>query len=261
MKKGEIVTNSILKDEYYQVQFYVPEICRETRPGQFVHVKIANLRDRILRRPFSISDVSEDGLLTVVYKVVGEGTKVLAELKPGEVCDLMGPLGNPFSVPAEDEFPVIVAGGYGSAATYLLAERAPTKGVLLLGARSQNDLILTDKFAAAGFDVRTSTNDGSEGYKGFVTELIPQVLEENQGKKIRFYGCGPTPMLLALAKILQDKGYNDGELSLDHLMCCGVGACFACVVKIKDDNPDGWRYARTCKEGPVFKASDVYVGE
>jgi dihydroorotate dehydrogenase electron transfer subunit len=122
-------------------------------------------------------------------------------------------------------------------------------------------LILTDKFADAGFDVRTATNDGSEGHKGFVTELIVQALAENPGKKIRFYGCGPTPMLLALAKILQDAGYNDGELSLDHLMCCGVGACFACVVKVKADNEDGWRYARTCKEGPVFKVEDVYIGE
>jgi dihydroorotate dehydrogenase electron transfer subunit len=261
MKIGEIISNEILQDDYYKVEFYVPDICAKTQPGQFVHVKIANLRDRILRRPFSISDVYEDGRLTVVYKVVGEGTKVLATLEPGTVCDLMGPLGNPFSIPAEDEFPVIVAGGYGSAATYLLAERAPQKGVLLLGARSKNDLILVDKFQKAGFEVRTSTNDGSQGHKGFVTELIPQVLEEAKGKKIRFYGCGPTPMLMALAKILQDKGYDDGELSLDHLMCCGVGACFACVVKIKADNEDGWRYARTCKEGPVFKAAEVYTGE
>lgn len=261
MKIGEIVSNKILQDEYYEVKFYVPEICKKTQPGQFVHVKIANLADRILRRPFSICDVSEDGLLTVIYKKVGKGTKVLATLPPGTVCDLMGPLGTPYSLPEDDEYPIIVAGGYGSAATYLISKRSHTKGILLLGARSKSDLILTDKFAAEGFDVRTSTNDGSEGHKGFVTELIDQALAENSGKKIRFYACGPTPMLLALAKILQDKGYEDGELSLDHLMCCGVGACFACVVKVKADNEDGWRYARTCKEGPVFKAKDVYIGE
>jgi dihydroorotate dehydrogenase electron transfer subunit len=261
MKVGEIVSNHILQDDYYEVKFYVPEICEKTQPGQFVHVKIANLHDRILRRPFSICNVAKDGILTVVYKVVGRGTEVLSTLKPGTVCDLMGSLGTPFSLPAEDEFPIIVAGGYGSAATYLIAKRSHCKGLLLLGARSKDDLILTDKFADAGFDVRTATNDGSEGHKGFVTELIVQALAENPGKKIRFYGCGPTPMLLALAKILQDAGYNDGELSLDHLMCCGVGACFACVVKVKADNEDGWRYARTCKEGPVFKVEDVYIGE
>ncbi|MDD5699235.1 MAG: hypothetical protein PHH77_11520, partial [Victivallaceae bacterium] len=98
-------------------------------------------------------------------------------------------------------------------------------------------------------------------HRGFVTELIAPVLETNKDKKIRFYACGPTPMLLALAKLLQETGYPDGELSLDHLMCCGVGACFACVVKVKADNEAGWRYARTCKEGPVFTAAEVYLGE
>jgi dihydroorotate dehydrogenase electron transfer subunit len=261
MKIGEIVSNRILQDDYYEIKFYVPEICKKTQAGQFVHLKITNLKDRILRRPFSISNVSEDGLLTVIYKVVGKGTEVLSNLTVGTVCDLMGPLGTPYSMPEEDEFPIIVAGGYGSAATYLIAKNSSAKGILLLGARSKTDLILTDKFAEAGFDVRTSTNDGSQGHKGFVTELIAKALEENKGKKIRFYACGPTPMLLALAKILQGLGYDDGELSLDHLMCCGVGACFACVVRVKADNEDGWRYARTCKEGPVFKAIDVYTGE
>jgi dihydroorotate dehydrogenase electron transfer subunit len=261
MKIGEIVSNHILQDNYYEVKFYVPEICRKTQPGQFVHVKIANLKDRILRRPFSISNVTEDGLLTVIYKIVGRGTQVLSELQPGTVCDLMGPLGTPYSMPEADEFPIIVAGGYGSAATYLVAKDSHKKGILLLGARSKDDLILTDKFADAGFDVRTSTNDGSQGHKGFVTELLDKAIEENKSKKIRFYACGPTPMLLALAKMLQERGYNDAELSLDHLMCCGVGACFACVVKVKASNADGWRYARTCKEGPVFKAADVYTGE
>ena len=134
MTTGEIVSNTILHDGYYKVEFFAPEICAKTQPGQFVHVKIANLRDRILRRPFSISDVNENGILTVIYKVVGEGTEVLAGLPAGTVCDLMGPLGKPFSLPGENELPVIVAGGYGSAATYLLAKRSPVKGVLLLGA-------------------------------------------------------------------------------------------------------------------------------
>jgi dihydroorotate dehydrogenase electron transfer subunit len=258
---GKIITNSILQDDYYKIEFYVPEICKKAKAGQFVHIKIANLKDRILRRPFSIADVSEDGLLSVVYKVVGKGTEVLSSLVAGEFCDLLGPLGTPYSLPKADEFPIIVAGGYGSAATYLIAKNSPQKGLLLLGARSKNDLILTDKFSEAGFKVQTSTDDGSQGHKGFVTELIAKALEENKGKKIRFYACGPTAMLLSLAKMLQELGYNDGELSLDHLMCCGVGACFACVVKVKADNEDGWRYARTCKEGPVFKAKDVYIGE
>jgi len=257
---GAIISNRVLQDAYRQIEFYVPDICRQTQPGQFIHLKINGLRDRILRRPFSICNVADDGILTVVYKVVGTGTEVLAELPPGTVCDLLGPLGKPFSLPQPDELPVLVAGGYGSAATYLLAQRSPVKGLLLLGARSRTDLILTDRFAAAGFTVRTATNDGSAGIKGLVTDLVTAVIQENPGRKLRFYGCGPHGMLMALGKQILAAGY-DGELSLDHLMCCGIGACFACVVKVKADTPEGWRYARTCKEGPVFPASRVYYEE
>ena len=138
MKIGEIVSNRVLQDDYYEIKFYVPEICKKTQAGQFVHIKIANLKDRILRRPFSISNVSEDGLLTVIYKVVGQGTEVLSSLPVGSVCDLLGPLGTPYSMPKNDEFPIIVAGGYGSAATYLIAKNSASKGILLLGARSKN---------------------------------------------------------------------------------------------------------------------------
>lgn len=257
---GEIISNRVLQDGYRQVEFYVPEICAQTKPGQFVHVKIAGLRERILRRPFSICNVTEAGILTVVYKVVGSGTEVLAELEAGAVCDLMGPLGKSYTLPSAGEIPVMVAGGYGAAATYLLARRCPTPGLLLLGARSKADLILTERFAALGFEVRTATNDGSCGHHGLVTDLVEQVIKERSGTNLRFYGCGPHGMLMALGRQLIAAGC-DGELSLDHLMCCGVGACFACVIKVKADTEEGWRYARTCKEGPVFNVSEVYYGE
>jgi dihydroorotate dehydrogenase electron transfer subunit len=96
------------------------------------------------------------------------------------------------------------------------------------------------------------------GRKGFVTDLLAPLMPELAGRKVKIYACGPHPMLMALARLMTDAGY-DGELSVDHVMCCGVGACFACVVKVKADNEDGWRYARTCREGPVFKAGDVYT--
>jgi dihydroorotate dehydrogenase electron transfer subunit len=172
----------------------------------------------------------------------------------------MGPLGKPFSEPEKDELPVIVAGGYGSAATYLIAKNAKKPGILLLGARSEKDLILTEKFREHSFEVKTATEDGSDGHKGLVTELLTPTIRENPDKKLHFYACGPKGMLMALGEMLL-KRELDGELSLDHLMCCGVGACFACVIKVKADNEQGWRYARTCKEGPVFKASEVYYPE
>lgn len=254
---SRIIKNRNIKGDYFQVDFDCPEICRTALAGQFVHLRIVHMRDRILRRPFSICNTSEKGVLSLVYKIVGEGTQALAEMEPGQQCNLMGPLGKAFTSPDETEFPVIIAGGYGSAATYLLAKSAPRKGLLLLGARSKQDLILTDAFRKTGFDVRAATNDGSEGHHGLVTDLLSRFIEENSPNNVRFFSCGPLPMLINVAKILNSK-HLDGELSLDHLMCCGVGACFACVVKVKADNGQGWRYARTCREGPVFSANDVY---
>ena len=150
------------------------------------------------------------------------------------------------------------AGGYGAAATYLLTRQMKQRGLFLLGARSRADVLLTDVYRAAGYEVRVATNDGSEGEKGFVTKLVEQLLDEQPKRRFFFYGCGPHPMLMALAKILRAR-QQDGELSIDHLMCCGVGACFACVVKVKADTPEGWQYARACTDGPVFKLKDVYV--
>ena len=255
-----ILKNECLKGLYRRVVFSAPDIARQAQAGQFVHVKITAMRDRILRRPFSISDADpEAGTLTLVYKIVGHGTEELSRMVPGEHCLILGPLGRPYSTPQKGIRPVLVAGGYGSAATYLLAKRCPEKGILLLGARSDADLILIDDYEKLGFEVRIATNDGTVGHKGFVTELLEDALAADR-KACFVYGCGPEPMLLALGKKALSLGVG-AELSLDQHMCCGVGACFACVVKIRDAaSPDGWRYSRSCKEGPVYNAEEVYYG-
>jgi dihydroorotate dehydrogenase electron transfer subunit len=257
--ESKIIENRELRGDYRKVVFDTPLKAAEVAPGQFVHVEIPNLRERVLRRPFSICDVSESGALTLVYKIVGVGTEALSALPAGGSCGILGPLGTPFSVPGPGETPIVVAGGYGSAATYILAKRSLEPGVLLLGARSAEDLILVDEFEKLGFEVRLATDDGSAGIKGFVTELLRPFLESGGTGKHRFYGCGPQGMLMAMGRELVAAGI-DGEISLDELMCCGVGACFACVAKVKDaSSGDGWRYARTCVEGPVFKASEVVL--
>jgi len=257
-KTGEIISNRCLKGDYYQAVFYAPEIAAAAVPGQFVHVQIAQMSANILRRPFSINNTDPAaGTVQITYKVVGSGTEVLSKLAPGVVCDLMGPLGNGYKMPAADEIPVMIAGGYGTAAMFMLSKLAANKGVLLVGARGDADLILLEDYQAQGTEVRVATNDGSVGTKGFVTVLLEDLLKNSEpGKKYRFYACGPTPMLMAAGKMLCDAGREDGELSLDHVMCCGVGACFACVVKVKDG--DSFRYARSCSEGPVFTAGEVY---
>jgi len=254
-----ICQNQQLKGGYFRIIFDAPEIARKAGAGQFVHVRIGENSDPLLRRPFSIHDADgETGKLAVVYKVVGKGTEILSHMGKGDCCDLMGPLGNGYSPPEESEFPVIVAGGYGSAAAYLLAKHAKSHGALLLGAQSEADVILDDCYESCGFELHIATNDGSRGTKGLVTDLIDPLLAAHPEAKFRFYACGPNPMLIALAKLLEEK-HLSGEISMDHLMCCGIGACFSCVVKLKDG--DTWRYARSCSEGPVFRACDIYTGK
>ena len=260
--KAVILKNARLQGDYFEVVFTAPEIAEKATAGQFVHIRIDERNDNILRRPFSIHSTDpKAGTVSVAYKIVGKGTTAMSRLQSGYEFDVMGPLGIGFSAPQDDVVPVAVAGGYGSAALYLLSRVSKQKGVLLAGARSKDDVILTDRYTDAGFDVRIATDDGSLGSKGVVTSLIPQLLEDYKGRKLFFYGCGPHPMLMALGRMLKEKNL-DGELSIDHKMCCGVGACFACVIKVNDpSSADKWRYARSCSEGPVFKLDDVYLGE
>ena len=249
-----------MRGDYFRIEFLAPEIARSAVAGQFVHVRIDERTDRMLRRPFSIHDTDPDsGSVTLVYKKVGFGTALLSTKRAGEFCDILGPQGRGFTPVGAEFTPVAVAGGYGSAAMYLLHRTCANPGVLLIGARTEAELILDDVYRDRGFDVRIATDDGSAGTKGRVTDLFPALLSDYRGEKLFFYGCGHHPMLTALAKLLRREGL-DGELSVDQLMCCGVGACFGCVVKVNDPaRPGEWMYARSCADGPVFPLAAVYT--
>ena len=254
-EQAEIISNYNIKGKYYRIDFMSEKIAGIVKPGQFAHVQIKNMGDRLFRRPFSIFDVSSDGVLSIIYKVVGYGTGVLSGLKEGETCDILGPLGNSYSISEIGETPIIVAGGYGAASTYLLAKKSSKKGKALLGARDKDELILCDEYKALGFDVEVATDDGSCGHYGPVTDLLAPLLKETG---VKIYGCGPNPMMHAMAKLL--KGTSQiAELSLDENMCCGVGACFGCVVKMIAKNDKGWEYKKSCNEGPIFKSNEIYL--
>lgn len=254
-EKAKIIRNTNIKGDYYQVDFYSSKIAVSAKCGQFAHVQIKNMEAHIFRRPFSIYDTDKDGTLSIVYKIVGHGTKVLSTLTPETYCDILGPSGSFYSAAGEDVLPVIVVGGYGSAATYMLAKEAKVKGKLLIGARTKDDLILMDEYRKLGFDVEIATEDGSMGKKDLVTALLEPYLGK---KRHKIYACGPNGMMYAVARMAVESN-TDCEVSVDHPMCCGVGACFACVVKVYNKKRDGWVYARSCKEGPVFNAKDIFI--
>jgi dihydroorotate dehydrogenase electron transfer subunit len=249
----QIISNQRDTDLYFQLVVRAPEIAPLVQPGQFAHVRIPPLKEALLRRPFSIFQVS-GGALSILYKTIGRGTEALSRMRPGEELSLIGPLGHGFTVPPPaGETPILVAGGYGMAALYLLAQRSPQKGIAFVGGRRRADILCEEEFRALGWEVRATTEDGSYGEKGLVTQaLLTELKRRAPGRKL--FACGPTPMLKAVSR-LAAQFKLPAELSLDEHMGCGIGVCLTCVVPIKTG--DGWEYQRTCTEGPVFDSRQI----
>lgn len=244
----QIVSNERDTDQYFRLVVRAPRIAPLVQPGQFVHVRIRPLKEALLRRPFSIFQASGE-TLSVLYKAVGKGTDVLSRMRPGEELGMIGPLGHGFTIPqAGGETPLLVAGGYGMAAMYLLAQRSAQKGIVFVGGRRRVDILCEPEFKALGWEVRVTTQDGSHGQKGLVTEPLEAELKRGAASR-KLFACGPTPMLKAVGKLAETYRVP-AEISMDEHMCCGVGVCLACVIPIK--TAKGWEYQRTCTEGPVF---------
>jgi dihydroorotate dehydrogenase electron transfer subunit len=252
-----IVSHERDAESYFRLVLRAPEIAPLIQPGQFAHVRILPLKDALLRRPFSIFQVAGD-TFSILYKNVGKGTAALSRMCAGEELSVIAPLGHGFTVPPVGrETPLLVAGGYGMAAMFLLAQRSPQKGIVFVGGRRRVDILCEKDFAAIGWEVRVATEDGSHGEKGFVT--VPLLAELKRGqmvpdRKVKLFACGPTPMLKAVGKLAADFNLP-AELSMDEHMCCGVGTCLACVIKVKTG--DGWEYQRTCTEGPVYDSRQI----
>ncbi|MBQ4480540.1 MAG: dihydroorotate dehydrogenase electron transfer subunit [Victivallales bacterium] len=254
-----ILSNECLHGAYHRLTIDLGELAQAARPGQFVQVQIPQLEGHILRRPFSICDV--DGtVMTLVYKTVGVGTAALADVRPGTALDILGPLGHGFAELPDDRPCVLLGGGYGCAAMLFCAHWAVAHGkpapLVLLGARSQADILLEEDFRHLGCQVGISTDDGSYGMPGRITVLLQSALKRQPNAWMA--ACGPKPMLKAVANLAEQFPDSACQVSLDEIMCCGVGACFGCVIKCKAlDTPQGWCYKRSCADGPVFNGSEI----
>jgi dihydroorotate dehydrogenase electron transfer subunit len=286
----QIISNERDTDAYFRLVLRAPQIAPLIEPGQFAHVRILPLKDALLRRPFSIFQV-EGETFSILYKTVGKGTEVLSRMRAGAELNVIAPLGHGFTVPlAGGETPLLIAGGYGMAAMFLLAQRSPQSGIVFVGGRRRVDILCEQEFAALGWEVRATTEDGSHGEKGLVTlpllaelrRLAPPPPSESSrddetqtGKtefkqslltsaatsskfaprqEVKLFACGPTPLLKAVGKIAEEFNLP-AELSMDEHMCCGVGTCLTCVIPVKSSA--GWEYQRTCTEGPVFDSRQI----
>lgn len=258
--KPEIATARVLLNApysggYRELRLDVTSISGKVVPGQFVHIRVPGLSDRVLRRPFSVFHADAE-ILCVLYKVVGQGTQVLANVDEGEDISVLGPLGNGFPAVDESAFPVLVAGGYGVAPLCFLAERMPVKGVLFVGGSSAPDILCVDRFEDMGWTVHVTTEDGTMGRRGLVTDALDDWLGEYASDRTpEFFVCGPDGLLRAIGERCVSRGWR-GSLSLDKHMGCGLGACLACVQRLRDPNGEEF-WARVCKEGPVFDAEKV----
>jgi len=232
-------------------------VVSRAKPGQFLHIKCGKAAAPFLRRPLSIHRVDkEQGLLFLLFQVKGAGTLWLASQQPGDVLDILGPLGNGFKPPARDSALLLVAGGIGIAPLFFLAEEAAAKGSLVkvvIGARNLDHLLLLDKLAEAGATVLAATEDGSFGFRGTAIDLLTKALQEEKADLI--CACGPRGMLAKTASIAE-KRQIPCFVSLEEYMACGVGACRGCAIKVltSDGNMD---YLNVCSHGPVFAAGEV----
>jgi dihydroorotate dehydrogenase electron transfer subunit len=263
-----VIENAALARRTYRIRLHCPDLARAIRPGQFLMIRLPGTTDPLLGRPFALYDTVLDAqgqtaALDVVYLVVGKMTGLLAACSPGDRVEVWGPLGNGFPDLAGVGHVGLVAGGIGQ--TPFLAHirallgqrgyggrparRAVQRVSLFYGVRSAEYAAGVEDFRSAGATVYLASDDGSLGFRGFVTQLLAQ-----HSPPEHLVGCGPEPMLKALADLAR-RWQVPCQLSLETPMACGLGICFSCVTPVRTD--DCWDYRRVCVDGPVFDAASL----
>lgn len=245
----QVVDNKHLNKDFFILELLSGLTLPEIFPGQFVQVRVDGSPDTFLRRPFSVHDVNyKTNTIKLLIQVAGSGTKALSILKNGDLLNMIFPLGNSFSLPGLGEKTLLVGGGCGVAPLMYLAKYLKSNNCefdILMGFRNRDRIIQFEAYKELG-RVLLTTEDGSEGEKGFVTNH--SVLAEE--KYDRIYCCGPDSMMKAVAEYSR-KNKIHCEVSLENLMACGIGVCLCCVVKTINGN------VCSCTEGPVFNINDI----
>ncbi|HVD16318.1 MAG TPA: dihydroorotate dehydrogenase electron transfer subunit [Actinomycetota bacterium] len=250
---------------YHTLTVAAPRVATASRAGQFLAVLPGTDHTFRLRRPFSVHRVGRSGgtpaTVEFSFAVLGPGTQALAALREGEELDVLGPLGRPFRPPATPTACLLVGGGYGAAPLFLLSEELRARGCrvdLLTGAATAERLFKPAESAAVGDSLTITTDDGSAGRRGVVTDAMPALLASAGGTVV--YACGPMAMLAAVARTAAAAGVAC-QVAVEEQMACGTGICFSCVVPLFDGAPGVTRMARTCIEGPVFDGAAVAWAE
>jgi dihydroorotate dehydrogenase electron transfer subunit len=270
--KAKVVSNDRIGEGLYRMKLDAGKKI-SAKPGQFINVLVSESYTPLLRRPFSIYD-ADARTVEIVYKALGAATKVLADKKSGDVLDFLGPLGKPYldfnsALRTPHSAIVVIGGGTGAASTYFLAKvlkKNKVRFTFIQGAQNKSQIVAAAEFKKLGCIF--TTDDGSLGEKGFVTDVLSRVIDEAQtikrnpkrsskSEKQRFtiFACGPKPMFAAIKKLAEKRTNISVYASFEEYMGCGIGACLSCAVEVKKG--DYTEYKRVCKDGPVFNLSDV----
>jgi dihydroorotate dehydrogenase electron transfer subunit len=274
----EILENDPIARQTFRLRFRCLEIAQQFVPGQFLMLRLSDYDDPLIGRPLAIYDCASEigeaapSLVDVVYLAAGKMTRRLAQLQSGQEVTVWGPLGNGFPAQRTNHL-IMVAGGIGQTPFLALAKEhlhvrafgRPARDVpvvpritLCYGARSAEFLAGLSDFERHGVEVRVSTDDGSRGHRGLVTDILDQLLDETEGDSRQIVCCGPEPMMAAVSR-LAIRRRVPAQASLETPMACGIGICFSCVAEIVDDEGQA-DYRRTCVEGPVFAADRIRWG-
>jgi dihydroorotate dehydrogenase electron transfer subunit len=259
MVRAPITGKQKLPRGNFLLSLEAPEIARISRPGQFV--MISPLSDQELPNPllkralaiYSIGTTGHSSEIRFVIKEVGDGTRRLANLAPGETADLVGPLGNGFDLDrAKGKSNLLIAGGTGIASVFMLAKAlldSSEKVHLIYGGRTLDDLAGLSDFEKLGMPVTVTTEDGSRGIQGLVTEGLRQFIDKHNSSNLNLYTCGPNPMMEAVTSIALEENVSC-QISIESKMACGFGVCLGCSVKTNQG------YRLSCTDGPVFSAEE-----
>lgn len=262
---GRIALNREMRGGHYLMSLSVPSDFDTPLPGQFVMIRLKDRKDLLLARPFSVSGFERDaggGRIEILYRVVGQGTRLLAELGTGCNLEISGPLGRPFDIPPEIKNVILVAGGVGVAPLrYLLAGLQTQRAMcapridFYMGAKTADELPDPDAMRSWCDELRICTDDCTMGHPGRVTEPLEKVLESYSPTDTLICACGPLGMIRRLSEILALHPIPC-QVSLEERMACGIGACLGCAVAVRGQNGERL-YQRVCREGPVFHLRDI----
>ncbi|MBB5887524.1 dihydroorotate dehydrogenase electron transfer subunit [Lactovum miscens] len=254
-----LIEQKNLAPQIFEMTLYGKLVKEMEVPGQFLHLRVPSA-ELLLRRPISLAEIDQTTeTCKLIYRVEGKGTDIFSKMKDGDQIDVMGPLGNGFDIGnvKAEETAFIIGGGIGAPPMYELSKELISKGVKviqLLGFATKNVIFYEEKFKKLGV-TRIATDDGTYGMHGHVGHLIDQAIEEF-GQPDLVYACGSNGLLKAVDRKFDD--HPKAYISMEARMACAVGACYACVVHVKDDET-GMSYVKVCDDGPIFETGKLVI--